>query len=315
MGLTVRPFRPDDLQLVVALWNRCLTRDLITEERFWRLFLLDPNFDPHGALVAEELGDLAGYLQVVARKSAPLGGTVQADRGWLTAFFVAPERRRGGIGTMLLEGGLDWLRGKGRTLVTCNGYAPYYIAPGLDIEYAEALSFLEAAGFRAEAEPVAMAKALDGARTPERVQAAERELQAEGFEVRMFRREDALPLLAFAAAHFPEWQGSILSDLYGGNLEMVVATYRGEVVGYTQWQNTHTDPPHGAPGRFGPFGVRADFRGRGIGAVIFYRLIEHALASGARHLWFGWAGGRNLSFYEREGCVVTRRYKLMSRAI
>lgn len=299
---TLRPFVSADLAPLVALWNRCLTKDPITEERFWRLFLLDPNFDPEGALVAEVGGELVGFLQVQAA-------------GYLTVFFVVPEWRRQGIGTRLLEAGLAYLAAKGRTRVSCNGYAPYYVFPGVDVDYTEALAFLLAKGFTVTSEPVAMGMALEGVRMPEAVCRRRDGLALEGYTVRLFARHDTLALLAFVKAQFPHWYASVLDGLQRGNEELIIAEKAGELVGFTQWQNPHNDPPHGAPGRFGPFGVHPALQSQGIGAVIFYTLIEHATASGARYLWFGWAGGRNLRFYERAGCRITRRFQILAREV
>ena len=36
-----------------------------------------------------------------------------------------------------------FLRGQGRTEVMCNGYAPYYVFPGVDEDYREAIGFLQ----------------------------------------------------------------------------------------------------------------------------------------------------------------------------
>lgn len=312
---TIRPFRPGDLTPVVDLWNRCLTKDPITEERFWQLFLLDCNFDPNGALVAEAGGRPVGFLHAAVRRypAGPVG--LEPNRGWITAFFVDPAWRRRGIATALFEAGFAFLREKGRTEVWCNGYSPYYIFPGVDVDYVEANALMQKLGFSLVSSPVAMGMQLEGVRMPEAVRERYAALQAEGFEVRLFRREDTLPLLAFAEAHFPHWQPSILDGLQHGNLEIIVATHHGEIVGFAQWENTYNDPPHGAPCRFGPFGVRPDLRSKGLGSVIFYTLIERVAGMGARYLWFGWAGGRNLSFYERAGCKVTRRFHLYKKAL
>jgi mycothiol synthase len=312
---TIRPFGPADLAPVVALWNRCLSKDPITEERFWQLFLLDCNFDPAGALVAEVEGQLVGFLHAIVRKF-PMGSLgLEPAKGWITVFFVDPPFRRNGIGSALMEAGLEFLRARGRTEVWCNGYAPYYVFPGIDEDYSEALAFIEAKGFGKLSSPVAMGMRLEGVRMPDKVRERYAELQREGYEVRMFRREDTLPLLDFMEKHFPHWTPSVLDGLQHGNLEIMLATQGGEVVGFTQWENTYNDPPRGAQGRFGPFGVRPDLRSKGIGAVIFYSLIERVAGNGARYLWFGWAGGRNLSFYERAGCVITRQFHLFRRAL
>jgi mycothiol synthase len=312
----IRPFGAQDMAPVVALWNRCLTKDPITEERFWQFFLLDPNFEADGALVAEKEGKVVGFLQAMYRKF-PMGSLgLSPEMGWITIFFVAPEHRREGIASRLMDAGLDFLRSKGRTTVMCNGYAPYYIFPGIDVDYEEANALMAARGFTLLNEPVAMGMRLEGVRMPAKVHQRWEDLKAEGYEVRLFRREDTIPLLNMVEQYFPHWTPSIIDGLQHGNLETVVAFNKeGEVVGYTEWENTYTDPPKGAAGRFGPFGVRPDMRNKGIGAVIFYYLIERVTGMGHRYLWFGWAGGRNLSFYERAGCTVTRRFKFYKKAL
>lgn len=309
--LRLRPFEPDDLAGVVCLWNRCLAKDPITEERFWQLFLLDPNFDCEGALVAESGGEIAGFLQAITRRH-PQDSRRQ---GCVTIFFVDPGLRRRGIGTSLLNRGLEYLKASGCERAACNGYSPYYILPGVDVDYQEACAFLSGCGFLVASEPVAMGRSLERFSAPEDIRRRNEALRAEGFDARPFDRRDTLPLLAFAGEHFPEWRMSVLDSLQHGNREITLGTLRNEIVGFAQWENTYTDPPAGAPGRFGPFGVRADLRSRGIGAMIFYSLMERVAAAGARCLWFGWAGGRNLSFYERAGCEVTRRYRLFTREI
>ena len=317
MSVVVRPFAPADLTPLVALWNRCLTADPISEERFWRLFVIDPNFDADGAIVAADAatGAPVGFLQAICR-CYPLGAQgLQPEQGWLTAFFVAPEYRRQGIGSRLLDAGLDHLRRYNRTQVSCNGYAPYYLFPGVGEEYADARAFLQARGFAPGADAVAMGMDLVGVETPDPVRRREAALAAEGITIRLFRRADTLPLFAFVDEHFPFWAQSVSDGLRAGNETIFVAAQseQATIVACSQWQNPHNDPPAGSPGRFGPFGVHPDLRNRGVGAVLFYHLIEHVRAEGARHLWFGWAGGRNLTFYERAGCKVKRRYQLYNR--
>jgi predicted N-acetyltransferase YhbS len=293
-----------------------MTKDPITEERFWQQFLLDVNFDANGALIAEQDGQIVGYLQAIYRKF-PMGTLgLSPETGWISIFFVAPEYRRQGIATKLFDAGCAFLKAAGRTTVMCNGYAPYYIFPGIDVDYVEANAFMEKHGWKLLNEPIAMGMNLEGVRMPEKVQQKWEALKAEGYQIRMFQREDTLPLINFVEKHFPHWTPSIIDGLQHGNLNTVVALNKqGEVVGYTEWENTYCDPPKGAAGRFGPFGVHPEMRNNGIGSVIFYYLVERVTGMGHRYLWFGWAGGRNQSFYERVGCKVTRRFKFWKKAL
>ena len=299
----------------MALWNECLPKDPITIERFWRLFLLDANFRAETMFVAVAHGQPIGFLQAMVRRT-PIGiFPSNPQHGWITAFCVAPEHRRRGIGRALMEAGMDVLAKSGCKAVSCNGYAPSYAFPGVDVDYVEGIAFMEAMGFQPSVQAVRMAKDLAGVTTPDDVSRTKAELESQGFSVRLFQDEDTVPLLKFAEEQFPYWHQSLVDGLQQKSSNVWVASYAGSIVGFAQWQNPQTDPPNGASGRFGPFGVDPSLRGKGLGGVIFYTLVEDVIRRGAKHLWFGWAGGRNLSFYERVGCQVTRRYQMFKQEI
>jgi mycothiol synthase len=314
--ITFRAFLPEDMGAVVVLWNRCLPRDPMTEERFWRQFLLDPNFDVSGNRIAQTTdGNIVGFLQAIVRRE-PYGSIgLQEQQGWITAFFVDPDFRRQGIGTALLQEGLAFVRAQGRTRVSCNGYAPYYQFPGVDLQYSEAHSFLQSCGFTSSSEAVAMEMSLKGGQVPKAILTRYEDLWQGGYRVRPFQRTDTLPLLAFAEQYFPHWTPSLRDGLVQGNEEIIVATFHDEIIAYAQWQNPHNDPPHGAPGRFGPFGVHPNLRSRGIGAIVFWTMVERVAVQGAPRLWFGWAGGQNVAFYERAGCQIVRRFQLYAKSL
>jgi len=298
------------MEQVVALWNECLPKDPISVDRFWRTILLDPNFRAEGAVVAEIEGRTVGFLLAIARR-APIGiSKFDPHFGWISVFFVAPEFRRMKVGRRMVKTGIDFLHWHGSLTVTVNGYAPYYAFPGVDLEYRGALRFMEAVGFQPLIEVVAMGLSLEEIEVPETIMTSRDHFKASGVIVRPFDLLDTVPLLQFAEEHFDYWHQSLIDGLQQNCANVLVACRGEEILGFAQWENPQTDPPSGAPGRFGPFGVRPDLRGNGLGAVIFYTLIEKVKAEGANNLWFGWAGGKNFTFYERAGCSVTRRYQM-----
>ncbi len=77
------------------------------------------------------------------------------------------------------------------------------------------------------------------------------------------------------------------------------------IVGYCQ---------HGGE-RFGPFGVAASHRGRGIGLVLLSCCLERMKAKGYHNAWFMWGGERNSHLYKRVGFVETRRYEVMKKEL
>jgi ribosomal protein S18 acetylase RimI-like enzyme len=299
----VRPFRAGDDETVVALWNATLGRDPLSAALFRRQTLLDPGFDPAGCVLAERGGQAVGF----ALARTPAGGgrfAAPAGGGYLVGLGVLPAARGQGVGTGLLGAALAFLRA--RACATVSAAAHEYYAAGIDREaYAPGIAFLQRRGFREVGEAVAMGRRLYDLAWPDAVRAAAARLEGEGVRVRAVRPEDAYPLAVYFREEFPAWAEFFTRKLDGGHPaeEIVVATHAGRVVGYCQ----HLDSDH-----VGPFGVARDHRGRGIGSVMLYRLLEGMRARGYRFAWFG-ETGRARPYYERAGFEVTRRYALLQR--
>ncbi|HET6455152.1 MAG TPA: GNAT family N-acetyltransferase, partial [Armatimonadota bacterium] len=60
--VTISPFQAGDIEGVVGMLNRVLTRDPITSEIFQRKVLLDLSFDPQGAPVARDGDKVVGFM-------------------------------------------------------------------------------------------------------------------------------------------------------------------------------------------------------------------------------------------------------------
>jgi len=217
---------------------------------------------------------------------------------------VLPEARGQGTGGALLAAALAFLGARG--CATVSAAAHEYYAAGIDREaYGPGIAFLERRGFRETGAAVAMGRSLYDLTWPAQVRAAEARLEAEGVLVRAVRPEDAYPLAVHFRAEFPTWIEFFTRKLDGGHpaAEMIVATHAGRAVGYCQ----HLDSDH-----VGPFGVAREYRGRGIGSVMLYRLLDGMRARGYRFAWFG-ETGRARPYYERAGFAVTRAYALLRR--
>ena len=95
------PLGPDDIPALVALWEACgLTRPWNDPERDARLAL-------EGAASA-----ILGL-----RDGSTLLGSVMVGfdghRGWVYYLAVAPERRRAGLGRVMMDAAEAWLRARG----------------------------------------------------------------------------------------------------------------------------------------------------------------------------------------------------------
>ncbi|MEV0375189.1 GNAT family N-acetyltransferase [Streptomyces sp. NPDC050636] len=312
---SLRPFRPGDGPSLLAAWRRSAPDDAMTAARFRALVLLDPNFAPEGLRLAVLDGRVVGAAYAV-RRLVPMTGTdLEPGLGWVPFFFVDPSVRREGIGRHLLTDALDWLRAHGRTRVDFASYTPNYVLPGLDrTAYPQAGRLLDSLGFQTLYEAIAMDRDLDGYRIPAEVRRRADDLTARAYRFGTPSDDDLVDLVRLAGEEFtPDWARAIRQCLTAGTpLDRIVIARdpAGRLAGWAM---------HGAyegmDERFGPFGVREEQRGTGLGTVLLHLTLERMRALGARRAWFLWTGERSPAghVYRRAGFRTTRTFEVMRR--
>ncbi len=308
---TVRAYRPTDEAAVVRLWNAALHSDQIGVATWRAKVLLDPNFDPEGCLVAEVDGEARGFLLSLTRRVPFFDDGLQADRAWITAFGVDPTARGHGVGTALLTGALDHLRGLGCTSVSLAPYVPNYFTPGADVTaYRSGVDFLLKRGFAVVERPLSMRAELTGFQFPQPIVETQHRLETEGIAVRPATPSDIVPLLAFVHEHFTwDWHreaSGVLGDLFAGDprqVSMLVALQDDAVLGYAQ---------HRAE-RFGPFGVDPTLRSRGIGRVLLAATLAEMRKKNYHAAWFLWTGDYAAKLYSRCGFHEVRRFAVLQK--
>src|SRR3954451_1504779 len=110
MDASIRPFRPDDLPGVLRVLEQAMPVDPVSEARFVRQVLLDPNFRAEGAPVAVAGDEVVGFALALARQVPLENAAPDAERGYITLFAVAPPFQRRGVGTALLQQAEQYLR-------------------------------------------------------------------------------------------------------------------------------------------------------------------------------------------------------------
>ena len=310
-SIAVRGYRGTDETSLVAAWNTALPGDPVDARVFRRKVLLDPNFLAEHLLVAEAEGQVAGFCVCVMRQVPLEGAGLEPERGWITAFGVRPSRRGQGVGSALLDRALALFRNAGRESVAIAPYAPNYFVPGVDVaRYAEGLGFLEKRGFSQVAEAISMDANIVLLDTAPWLQ-PEPALAEQGIHIRALRPHEAPEFLAFLAAHMPgDWvrhARELLLDCTRGlasETQFTVALCHGELVGYCQFEGEH----------FGPFGVREDMQGQGIGTVLLARCLETMRQAGHHNAWVLWTSEDTAQkVYNRFGFRETRRFAILRR--
>lgn len=314
--LVYRSYRPGDEQAIVSLWNACLPQDGINARRFRNLVLLDANFDPQGMRLAWEGECLLGCFYAVRRLLPMVGTELEADNGWIPFFFIDKTSRKQGMGTVLLQEAVQFLRQVGCQQVFFSSYAPNYILPGIDKEvYPQGYQFLLKNGFRVQYSPVAMDCSLVGYQIPEEVHELKATREAEGYSFTAAQDSDIYQAIQFATQVFnPDWGRAIREGLLQGLPinHILIARKQGKMVGFCLFGGYE-----GVTERFGPFGVDPDEQGKGLGKILLYDCLAVMRGENLHGAWFLWTGEKSPAghLYQKVGFQVTRRFQVMTRVI
>lgn len=311
----IRPLRIGEGAEVASFVARTLPNEAISETRFARQVLLDPNFDPNGAIIAQDGDRIVGLCLAMGRRTPLENAPDDRDRGYLTLLAVAEDYRRRGVGRSLVAAAEAYHRQQGRRSVQVSPYAPGYFLPGPDeTAHPDAIRLLEALGFQRVYRPLSMECPLWHLEIPDWVERAERELAQRGVRIRDLEIALLLPTLEFAARVFAgDWvryaREAAHAILAGDSPERLVVAVdeTGEdpkVVGYS----------HHAGERFGPIGVDPERRGEKIGQVLMYRTLRAQQRAGCRTAWFLWSDDRTAErLYTAAGFRERRRFVLLKK--
>lgn len=121
MTVVIREAEPADLDAVMAIEWSAFERDDIVE--LTRDMLADPTAEPLLSLIAFDDDRPAGHVLFSAGR---LRGETNPSVAILAPLAVASKAQNKGVGTALVEAGLDRLRAAGTDLVFVLGHPGYY---------------------------------------------------------------------------------------------------------------------------------------------------------------------------------------------
>jgi GNAT superfamily N-acetyltransferase len=281
-------------------------------DNFYRRVLYDVNFDPSLYLLAVEDSKILGFVYGIKRKVYDEIKGLESEQGWIVAMGVHPSRRDQGIGSALLEAVEKLLKERGTVRLDVGPYGSAYICPGIDREcYSKGVKFFANRGYTDSGESCSMRMDLWGFEVPPQCAEKKKNLEVRGFIFKPFAREDTLTLFSFMEKYFPYWLPLVRSSILQGRAEktLITALEKNEAAGFVLRGIDGTDE------RFGPFGVRPDLQGIGLGSVLFHEMMENMIRNRIFHTYFMWTSGRNLEIYGSWGMKIFRRFAMFHKII
>lgn len=239
--------------------------------------------------------------EIEGRIAGAAFGSLHAEaspaRGHVDLVGVAPERRRRGLATRLLDELERRLIRSGAAELVVGLNTPCYAWPGVDVRYTAAVSCLERRGYVRGPEHVGMTIDLDGLALD--TSSAESRLAGEGIAVRRMRAEEETAVRTWIAGSWGEswaWEaGRVFEE---GPVRGHLALRGERIVAFAV---------HGVHRRsgLGPLGTLEAERGRGVGTVLMRRCLRDQRDAGLEAADMFDAGP--VAFYAREvGAVIDR---------
>ncbi len=291
-GIRLAPLEPTDTSAIVTLWNRAARFDTVMEPLLCEKLFEDDRATPDLLLKALCEGQVTGFA----------AGTLQDRAGVMHGFVkmlaVDPKWQRRGIGSALLQSLESALRAGGAKVVRPGESAPNYLTPGTDVRYTRAVVFFESKGYERVGTAVNMC--ADLASQDFESTAAERELRANGIEVRRARPEDRASVAQLLDRHWPAWKPEVFATLTNDPISMHIACRRGDVLAFSAHEANNR-----GTGWFGPMGTDPDARGLGLGAVLLKRCLSDMKAMGYATATIPWVAP--IGFYlHHVGAEISR---------
>lgn len=316
MSLTVRTLRGEDFDAALELWNETRRYDPITARFFKRKILLDVCFDPEGYLLAETEEGLCGYIYVVRRlRALDNDNTPLPTDAWINGFGVLPDAPAE-TAPRLLEAAEAFAAKHGVTKLSATPYSPFYFTQGFDVKHEGAyIEMFEKAGYTARPESYARDIDLLSWIEPDELRTARRAAEADGFGFGPLSDELLVPFFDYLNRYQPAgWRIRIRELLYDNDDygRVRIVTYGGEVIGFCVFGD-----PDGSPERFGPFGVRTDFRGRKLGQILLADCLLEMKKRGLHNAWMQWTDkGNNAHYvYEKAGFYISRAHVILDKVL
>ena len=277
----IRNFRGTDLDAIIKIWNHTMPYNPMNRKTFVKNFLLDHNFNDEGFFVAEENGEILGYIYAIIRRfPVDVGAPMDEDKGFINAIGLKYEKDiLGGLGSALINAAESYLQSHNRQKVYMSSYKPNYIYQGINTLYPDYISLFQQAGYEEAGRNISISIDLLKYVRPAAIDELKATREAEGFVFTDMKDEYILDTFKYASPSFNHRLRRIMQETMDYE-KFKLVIYEGKIIGI----NVFGDP-YSCEERFGPFSVAAEFRGKGLGKILLHDCLTEMKNRGLQKAW------------------------------
>lgn len=273
----IRTYQDADFDAVLKLLSESLVYDAITADLLNEKLYEDPHFDRDMVLVADEDGQIAGFMQGVTRD-------IRGERiGYLKLMAVAPGSRKKGLARQMYENMEALMGDRGVKKMRIFDAPLNYFQPGIDPRYTEALCFVWRMGFERFDDTTNLIADLHGRDWD--TSAKEQDMAEQGIIIRRATEEDRVELLRFIEDEFALWRHEVAMAFRRDPVAIHISIVNDRIRGFSAYNGNNV-----GTGWFGPMGTSSALRGKGIGEVLLKRCLRDLKAEGNDKAIIPWVG-------------------------
>ena len=308
----IRTYKGSDIDAIIEILNNEMPYTPINKRGFVKNFLLDLNFDENGFFVAEEGGEIKGFVQVVIRKiPVDVGGSLNEDEAYINIIGLKnKEDICGGLGSELIKKAEEYICGFGKRNIFMSHYTPNYLYQGINTEYTDYVELFKSAGYDDTIRNASISIDLFKYRRPKDIDELKQKREREGFIFTHLKEEYIPSLMRFWSPGWNHRFRRLINETM--DFEKVnLIVYNNEVIGC----NVFGDP-YSSEERFGPYGVKDEFRGKGFGQILLHDCLTEMKNRGLQRAWAQSTpiASSATHVYEKAGFVRTGEYIIFKKA-
>jgi ribosomal protein S18 acetylase RimI-like enzyme len=297
--MMIRIFSPNDYPMLERVWNECVSNGdalyrPLNEQYFRDKFLSENTYDAFLLLVAEENGEVIGFISGSRKKAFLAGENDENTPGFINTLMVRPACRSHGAGSMLVSGLEDAFRRLGKKNLDVSSLSPMDLdwripgtpehehnnMPGMD-EGSLAYGFLQKRGYVPRVHEVAMYLNLSDYRKTDEIENKRSELAAQGIKAGLYDPKENCEWDGMCGRVGSEYWRKVLRDELASPSPrpILAARTQGHIVGFTGPVDVQTN------GRGWFTGICTDplYEKRGIATVLFNDLMNEFIKVGAKY--------------------------------
>ena len=307
----IRTYKGSDIDAIIEILNNEMPYTPINKKYFIKNFLLDLNFDENGFFVAEENGEVIGFIQAIIRKiPVDVGGSLNEDEAYLNIIGLKYKKDiRGGLGHELVKKAEKYIAQFGKRNIFMSHYTPNYLYQGINTEYTDYIELFKSAGYDDSIRNASISIDLFKYKRPKEIDELKKRAEQEGFIFTHLKPEYIPSLMRFWSPGWNHRFRRLINETM--DFEKVnIIVYKDEVVGC----NVFGDP-YSSEERFGPYGVNGDFRGKGLGQILLHDCLTEMKNRGLQRAWAQSTpiASSATHVYEKAGFIRTGEYIIFKK--